>query len=107
MKEAVKTLQKWTDSWVIGKTEYVWDGGSDEDLDVVHASLRTVLTALTSATARAEAVREFVDRLAADLDKCKGWHGIKEDDLHVGLMDFAKHRAREVAAEMGISLEGK
>ena len=55
----------------------------------------------------AEAVREFVDRLAADLDKCKGWHGIKEDDLHVGLMDFAKHRAREVAAEMGISLEGK
>lgn len=46
MKEAVKTLQKWTDSWVIGKTEYMWDGGSDEDLDAIHASIRAVLAAI-------------------------------------------------------------
>ena len=61
MKEAVKTLQKWTDSWVIGKTEYMWDGGSDEDLDVVHASLRTVLAALDAANARADEYEQLFE----------------------------------------------
>lgn len=65
MKESVKTLRKWTDSWVIGKTEYMWDGGSDEDLDAIHASIRTVLAALESANERADRA-EAVLRVYAD-----------------------------------------
>ena len=52
-------------AWVIGKTEYMWDGGSDEDLDAIHASIRTVLTALQSATERADRA-EAVLRVYAD-----------------------------------------
>lgn len=60
MKEAVKTLQKWTDSWVIGKTEYMWDGGSDEDLDAIHASIRAVLAAIEI---RDEALKAKCERI--------------------------------------------
>ena len=75
--ESISVLQKWTNSWVIGKTEWVWDGGaSDEDLDVVHAALRAVQAALEAANERAERKWKVINS-EADLPSEAGWYVVR------------------------------